>query len=268
MNTVGQVRSATMTDRRQRQKEARAAAREAERKAASRKELWRRIRVGLGIGLVVAVVLLLTGVFGSDDGPDATYLAFRDLPTACGAEAPDPVVPMQFTAAASTDVASGARAVIATSCGDVVVELDPSGAPETVASFVFLAGEGYYDGTVFHRIVEEFVIQGGDQTATGAGGPGYTLPDEYPAAEFVYERGVVAMANRGKDTTDSQFFIVTGQQALALSPTFTVIGRVVDGFDALDRLAAVPVTRQVGTSEVSRPLEAAYIESIDIVSGS
>jgi peptidylprolyl isomerase len=254
-----------MTDRRQRQKEARAAAREAKRKAASRKELWRRIRVGLGIGLVVAVVLLVAGVFGSDDGPEASYLAFRDLPTACGASAPDSVVPMQFTEPGAVDVSPGSRAVVTTSCGDIEIELDVASAPLTVASFAFLAGEGYFDGTVFHRIVENFVIQGGDQTATGAGDPGYRLPDEYPADGFVYERGVVAMANRGKDTTGSQFFIVTGEEALALSPTFTVIGTVVGGFDALDRLAAVPVTRQVTTPEVSRPLEAAYIESIEIV---
>ena len=136
-----------MTDRRQRQKEARAAAREAQRKAASRKELWRRIRVGLGIGLVVAVVLLLTGVFGSDDGPDASYLAFRDLPTACGAEAPDPVVPMQFTAPVPTDVPSGSRAVIATSCGDLVIELDIR------EQFRNILGQRRYDRGVLGQLI-------------------------------------------------------------------------------------------------------------------
>lgn len=254
------------SDRRQRQKEARVAAKEAERKAAARKELWRRVRSGLGIGVVVAVVLLISGLLSNDDGePADTYLAFRDLPTACEGTAPDPVTPMSFTEPDVEPITGSVHVVIVTSCGEIRIELDPSISPASVESFVFLAESGYYDGTVFHRIASDFVIQGGDQTASGSGNPGYSVIDEFPADDFTYERGVVAMAKAaGRNTTGSQFFIVVGDEALSLSPTFNVLGRVVDGEDTLERISAVSTTRQINTPEQSRPLEAVYIESITI----
>jgi cyclophilin family peptidyl-prolyl cis-trans isomerase len=254
------------SDRRERQKAGRTAAREAKRKAESRKEVWRRVRLGLGIGVSVAVVLLLSGVLSSG-GPEVadTYLAFRDLPTACGADAPDSLTPMQFEAPEESPVAGRIEAVIATSCGPITVELDPSISPLSVASFVFLAKEGYYDGTVFHRIASDFVIQGGDQTASGTGNPGYRIANEFPEAGFAYDRGVVAMAKgSGPGTTGSQFFIVTGEDAANLSASFNVLGRVIDGFDALDRITAVPTTRQPNSPENSRPLEAVYVEGISV----
>lgn len=254
------------SDRRQRQKEARSAAREAQRKADSRKELFRRVRFGLGIGVVVAVVLLLSGTLtGGDSEFDDTYLAFRDLPTACGADAADPLTPMDFSEPTGVSVTEPTTVVMTTSCGDITIELDPSISPASVESFVFLAQEGFYDGTVFHRIAEDFVIQGGDPTATGTGSPGYRIFDEFPPADFVYERGVVALAKAaGRDTSGSQFFIVIGDEADALSPTFNVLGRVVDGFDTLDRIATVPTASQFNTPERSRPREAVYIESVTV----
>ncbi len=249
-------------ERRQRQKAERRARKEAERKAAARKELIRRIGVALGLGVVVAAILLATGALsGRNDTVEfaASYEAFRDRPTACDADAPPVLTPAQFDAPGTE---TGVRtAVIETSCGDLVIELDPDGFPATVNSFVFLARSGFYDGTVFHRIAPGFVIQGGDQDATGRGGPGYTIPDEYPPAGFTYSRGVVAMANAGTGTTGSQFFIVIADDS-RLGPRFNVVGRLLDGFDTLDRIAAIPTGRQPNAVEESLPLESVYIERI------
>jgi cyclophilin family peptidyl-prolyl cis-trans isomerase len=155
-------------------------------------------------------------------------------------------------------------ATLTTSCGDIVIELDPASSPETVSSFVFLARQGYYDGQVFHRIAKGFVIQGGDPNANGSGGPGYIVPDEFPDDDFVYEVGVVAMANRGAGSTGSQFFIVIGEDARFLTNTFNVLGRVISGQETLDRITEVPTRASPGSVEESLPLESVYIESVTI----
>lgn len=193
----------------------------------------------------------------------AAYDAFRAQPTACGAEAPPPAQDLQFSAPDDLQIDSSAdvTARISTSCGDITIQLDPAAAPETVNSFVFLAEHGFFDGTVFHRIVPGFVIQGGDPNASGLGGPGYTLPDEFPSEGFTYARGVVAMANAGSGTTGSQFFIVLDDTSLPA--TFSPLGQVVDGFDTLDAIAAVPVGPSP-SGETSLPLETVYINSVTI----
>ena len=262
-----------MSDRRQRQKEQRAAKKESERKRASRRELVRRIGTALLFGLGVVAIFALPGLLDGDQSElPSSYREFRDQPTACGAEPPPTAEVMIFSQPeGQSDVLpdSQVRATIATSCGAIVVELDPAASPATVNSFVFLAREGYYDGQVFHRVVEDFVIQGGDPEASGTGGPGYVVADEFPGEGFVYEEGVVAMANRGARTTGSQFFIVIGEDAIHLTPSFNVLGRVVQGDDTLERIAAVETTTAPGSVERSLPLETVYIESIDIeVTGS
>ena len=195
-----------------------------------------------------------------------TYEQFRAQPTACGAVAPEPVVPMEFVEPAdeALDPSQPVTAVIETSCGEVTVELDPAEAPETVNSFVFLARQGYFDGTVFHRVIPGFVIQGGDPTATGTGGPGYTIPDEFPPAGTVYERGTLAMANAGPGTTGSQFFIVL--EDTQLPPQFTIFGHVVDGFDVLDAFQQVPLGKSPTNPDPvpSTPLESIYIDTVTI----
>jgi cyclophilin family peptidyl-prolyl cis-trans isomerase len=153
------------------------------------------------------------------------------------------------------------EAVISTSCGDISLELDPAVAPETVNSFVFLARAGYFDGTVSHRILPGFVLQAGDPTATGRGGPGYTIPDELPAAGFLYEKGILAMANSGPNTTGSQFFVMLDDAPLP--PNYSVFGRVTDGFDALDRIAEISLGPNA-RGEVSVPLETLYLEGVTI----
>jgi len=256
-----------MSDRRERQKQARAAAREAQRKATARRELRRRLTVGLSLGAAVAVGLLLLGTFASDseDVPEALE-AFRDQPTACGASQPDPVAVLQFDSPINQALRPGSTvtATLETSCGAIVVDLALDEFPQTVNNFVFLARNGYYDGTAFHRIAADFVIQGGDPTATGAGDPGYSIPDEFPEAGFVYEPGVVAMANAGRGTTGSQFFIVSGDTAASLNPTFNVLGWVVDGFDVVERIDEVSTRRQPGGRERSYPTESVYLDSVTI----
>ncbi|MBD0339164.1 MAG: peptidylprolyl isomerase [Thermoleophilia bacterium] len=137
------------------------------------------------------------------------------------------------------DAATEHRVVVETSCGSFTIVLDPAGAPRAAASFAALAEDGFYDGTVFHRIVPGFVIQGGDPTGTGFGGPGYTTVDP-PAGGTTYPRGAVAMAKAGPDpagTAGSQFFVVT--RDAGLPPDYAVIGRVTEGIEAVDRIEAL-----------------------------
>jgi cyclophilin family peptidyl-prolyl cis-trans isomerase len=256
-----------MSDRRERQKAASAAAKEARRKAAARKELRRRIKVGLGLGTVVALVLIALGVFASRDSElSENLVGFRNQPTACGGSVPDPVTEMQFREPINQALPADATitATLETSCGTIVVDLAVADHPLTVNNFVFLARNGFYDGSAFHRIAAGFVAQGGDPTASGTGGPGYSIPDEFPPTGFVYEEGVVAMANAGRGTTGSQFFIVTGPAATSLNPSFNVLGRVVEGFEVLERIDAIPTRLQSGGRERSYPTESLYLESVTI----
>ena len=128
-------------------------------------------------------------------------------------------------------------AVIETNCGSFTILLDPKQSPHAVASFVELAQAGYFDNTVFHRIVPGFVIQGGDPTASGAGGPGYTTVDT-PPSSATYTHGVVAMAKTGAQpagTSGSQFFVVTSADA-GLPPDYAIIGKVTKGLGVVDRI--------------------------------
>lgn len=256
------------SEKRRRQKEERDARREAERKAAARRELIRRILIAIGLGVAVASALLLVGTFSGGDEeelPEA-YQEFRDQPTACGAEPPPPPELMTFDAPEDQglDPADTVTARFVTSCGEFTVALDVTGFPETTNSFVFLARQGFYDGTVFHRVAEDFVVQGGDPTASGRGGPGYRIPDELPDQDFIYDEGTVAMANSGRGTTGSQFFVVTGDEGEALTPSFNVLGELISGGDTLDRIEEVPTALQPGSVEQSRPLETVYLESVEI----
>ena len=130
------------------------------------------------------------------------------------------------------------RATLHTSEGPIEVELYPDDAPKTVANFVKLARDGFYDGVVFHRVIPDFMIQGGDPTGTGSGGPGYEFGDEFNQHRAV--RGAVAMANAGPNTNGSQFFIVTAEATPWLDGKHTVFGRVTSGMDVVDEIQSVP----------------------------
>ncbi|HWT93480.1 MAG TPA: peptidylprolyl isomerase [Solirubrobacteraceae bacterium] len=125
-------------------------------------------------------------------------------------------------------------ATITTTEGPITVELYDEDAPKTVANFKKLASDGFYDGVIFHRIIKDFMIQGGDPTGTGAGGPGYQFEDEINDHKIV--RGVLAMANAGPNTNGSQFFIVTTDAAPWLDGKHTVFGKVTEGMDVVDKI--------------------------------
>ena len=151
-------------------------------------------------------------------------------------------------------------AVLQTSCGPIEIELASKEAPKTSSSFISLVREGFYDGLAWHRIVPDFVVQGGDPQGTGEGGPGYEVV-EAPPENLKYEKGVVAMAKTELDdpgTSGSQFFIVTGADA-GLPPDYALLGRVKKGFETLDRLAAVP-----NDPADNRPTEPVVIEKATI----
>lgn len=149
---------------------------------------------------------------------------------------------------------------IQTNRGIITIELFAYEAPHTVNNFVFLAREGFYDGVAFHRVIRGFMIQTGDPTGTGGGGPGYQFDDE-PVTRS-YSQGIVAMANGGPNTNGSQFFIVHGTE-VAMPPNYTIFGRVTQGLDTVDTLASTPV-RISPQGELSSPTEVLLVETIEV----
>ncbi|MGH3072327.1 MAG: peptidylprolyl isomerase [Gaiellaceae bacterium] len=196
--------------------------------------------------LLLALVLLAAACGGGDDAPEASgdtttaessagdgVCATVDTPEPKpdgGQEAPD----------GPLDADTTYKLAVETSCGDFTIELDQKLAPNTVASLVSLARGGFYDGTTFHRVVPGFVIQGGDPTGTGSGGPGYSTTDAPPAGTQ-YTAGVVAMAKAGAEppgTSGSQFFVVTAPDA-GLPPDYAVVGNVVEGMETVSAIEAL-----------------------------
>jgi cyclophilin family peptidyl-prolyl cis-trans isomerase len=159
------------------------------------------------------------------------------------------------------DPAKQYAATMVTNKGAFTISFFHSDAPLAVNNFVSLAREGFYDGTPFHRIVSGFVIQGGDPTGTGTGGPGYTFPDEPVSKD--YERGTVAMANAGPNTNGSQFFVVLQNLKGQLPKNYTIFGRVTDGMDVVDAIARTPV-RRGQSGENSTPTEKVTLERVEI----
>jgi peptidyl-prolyl cis-trans isomerase B (cyclophilin B) len=151
------------------------------------------------------------------------------------------------------------QAIIQTNHGPIHVELYPDDAPKTVDNFVKLANDGFYDSVVFHRVIPDFMIQGGDPTGTGSGGPGYTFEDEFNHHKV--ERGALAMANAGPNTNGSQFFVVTTEAAPWLDGKHTVFGRVTDGMDVVDKIAEQPRDGR------DKPHEDVVIESVSVSDG-
>jgi peptidyl-prolyl cis-trans isomerase B (cyclophilin B) len=148
------------------------------------------------------------------------------------------------------------RATMQTTHGAIELELFPEDAPKTVDNFVKLARDGFYDGVIFHRVIPDFMIQGGDPTGTGSGGPGYSFEDEFN--EHKVERGALAMANAGPNTNGSQFFIVTTDAAPWLDGKHTVFGRVTSGMDVADTISELPRDAR------DKPQEDAVIESVSV----
>jgi cyclophilin family peptidyl-prolyl cis-trans isomerase len=145
-------------------------------------------------------------------------------------------------------------AKIDTSAGTMTADLFPTEVPNTVNNFVFLAREGFYNGVIFHRVISGFMIQGGDPTGTGSGGPGYKFRDE--PVNRPYKRGILAMANAGPNTNGSQFFVMHADYRLP--PNYTIFGQLTGGEDVLDKIA----TARTGAND--RPVEPVSIKSVEI----
>jgi peptidyl-prolyl cis-trans isomerase B (cyclophilin B) len=145
------------------------------------------------------------------------------------------------------DPAKRYTATITTDRGDIVIALDPSKAPKSVNNFVFLARDGFYDGVTFHRVVDDFVIQGGDPEGSGSGGPGYRFEDEPVQGEYI--PGSVAMANSGPNTNGSQFFICTVDDRHKLTKSYNLFGQVVKGMEVVTSVRQGDVMRSVTIGE-------------------
>jgi len=148
------------------------------------------------------------------------------------------------------------KATMHTNHGAIELELFDEDAPKTVENFLTLSRDGFYDGLIFHRVIPEFMIQGGCPEGTGTGGPGYTFEDEFNDHEIV--RGALAMANAGPNTNGSQFFVVTTEAAPWLDGKHTVFGQVTNGMDAVDAIESAP------TGARDKPLEDAVIERMEV----
>jgi peptidyl-prolyl cis-trans isomerase B (cyclophilin B) len=246
--------------KRERQRQNRDARRQAMQEAEKRHKRNRTIR-NLALLLIPLVILfVILQVTNSDDSSDKKSASN----VACGAKSPTGK-PTKTTLAAAPaitiDPAKQYTAVMNTSCGNVTIALDAATAPQTVNSFVTLAKSGFYDNTQFHRIVKDFVDQGGDPTATGSGGPGYSLPDEPPADG--YQAGSVAMANAGTGTTGSQFFLVVSdngakQLGTAAPYKYSALGTM----DSASLKVAQKINSFGGADE--KPTKKVYVYSVDI----
>jgi cyclophilin family peptidyl-prolyl cis-trans isomerase len=153
------------------------------------------------------------------------------------------------------DLAKTYRAILHTSAGDIAIDLYAADAPQTVNNFLFLGSDGFYDDVMFHRVIPGFMVQGGDPTGTGRGGPGYKFRDE-THSRTSYKRGTLAMANSGPNTNGSQFFIMHADYGLPNQ--YTIFGEVTDGLDVVDSIAGAPTGAQ------DRPHDPVTINSVTI----
>lgn len=230
------------------------------------------VRTALGV-LALTVPLALAGC-GADDSPAEDASATGTSTTAGSETASSETVAAEcapaegaadratsFTSAPPMCLTPGVdySAVITTDAGEVTVDLLEDKAPATVNNFVFLARHKYYEGVTFHRVIPGFMIQGGDPQGTGSGGPGYEFADELPA-DGEYQVGSMAMANAGPGTNGSQFFIVTGESGVSLSPDYSLFGTVTAGMESVTAIEAD------GSSQ-GTPKSLHTIEKVEIVEG-
>jgi cyclophilin family peptidyl-prolyl cis-trans isomerase len=238
-----------------------------------RRVRWIALTLAFALALSVFAVALMErggsptideeGAADTEAGTDDALEAAGDA-EACPPpdDAPEPEA-VEYPAEPDMEIDEEATyvATLDTTCGEIIVELDAAGAPRTVNSFVFLARDGYFEGAPFHRVIPGFVIQGGDPTGTGTGGPGYTFDDELETAEEVvaeeggYPRGKLVMANAGPDTNGSQFFVtledLDGQGGTTmLPPQYALFGEVIDGMETVDRIAAGPTEGELAVDPV------------------
>ena len=219
----------------------------------------------LRVAAIAVVTLALVAAGCGGGSSSSTSAATETAETVSGCESVEPPAPRDAGGATAPkerlDPERTWTLTFDTSCGTFVVTLDLDSAPATAASLVSLAQSGFYDDTVFHRIVPGFVIQGGDPTQTGTGGPGYSTVDA-PASGATYTKGVVAMAKTEDEpagTAGSQFFVVTGDD-VGLPPDYAVAGTVTDGLDVVERIGAL------GDPATEQPLQPVVVRSVTAAS--
>lgn len=249
----------------------------------------RRIATAAVGSCLAVLIVVLPGCGTGDDQVDATATARRaeatsqtssggSTATTSGTGSPSVASPQAGEATTTTEGQTAMKqwpappamqlesgkdyvATIHTNKGDIVIDLDEQGTPKTVNNFVFLAEQGFYTNVPFHRVLKGFVIQTGDPTGTGTGGPGYQFEDEPVSKD--YTRGTVAMANAGPNTNGSQFFICLADLTQQLPKKYTIFGTVTAGMDIVDAIANVPVGMSP-SGEQSKPQEAVTMLSVDI----
>ena len=271
-------RSATVgTDKRERQRANKAAKQQQAARAETKKKGTRYgLIIGGAIVGVVGLVFIANSVLGGDDDESPTGDSIPEVEAEAAAgevfEETGEFVPADCPSPAGTleqqqtfdemppmclDPDKEYTALVTTNKGDVTIDLDQEKAPLTVNNFVYLARNQYFEDTTCHRIIPGFVVQCGDPTATGGGDPGYKFEDELPEAGE-YEIGSIAMANSGPDSNGSQFFIITGEQGVALPPSYTLFGAVTDGLD--DTVVAM----EAAGTQTGSPSEPVEIQSVVI----
>lgn len=244
--------------KRERQRQNRAAARAHRQAAERRTRTMKTVRNFVIVAVLVALVFALMNVLNGGKSKKATAITCTSAKPAAPRSQTYPSPPPM-----TVDPAKTYTAVMGTSCGKITIALDAKTAPKTVNSFVFLAKSGYYDGTFFHRIVTNFVDQGGDQTGTGSGGPGYQLPDEPPTNG--YKSGTVAMANAGPGTTGSQFFLTVSDRGASTLGSggppykYSILGQITNGLDIAKKINSFGSSDESGT-----PTRKIYIFKVSI----
>jgi peptidyl-prolyl cis-trans isomerase B (cyclophilin B) len=249
-----------------------------ERRQAQRRRKQRQRILTLGIsgvlviGLIVGLFLALANngkpsAAATGTPPTPTATASTPAPIACGGTLPAAASQQKKSYSKPPKMTIDAKktytATVQTSCGSFVIQLDPKQSPNAVNSFVFLADQHFFDGLIFHRISKDFVIQGGDPTGTGSGGPGYSTVDTPPTGA-TYPEGTVAMAKSGSDpagTAGSQFFVVTGSGGGNLTADYAIIGKVISGLDVAKKIEALPI---VGGASDGKPAETVYIVKLTV----
>lgn len=246
------------TDKRERQKANRQLKlEEMARDARKRKTKKRALQIGIGVPLLIGLMFGLVWLFGDHS---SSSKGAATVPDACPAADGSAPVTNTFTAAPPMciDLSKTYSIVVDTSLGSYTAVLDASKAPMAVNNMVVLARFHYFDNTPCHRIIPDFVVQCGDPTGSGTGGPGYQFDDELPAAGE-YQLGSLAMANSGPNTNGSQFFVISGQQGIDLDPNYTLFGQVTDGLDT-----TIPALNAVGSPD-GTPSEQVTINSVTVL---
>jgi peptidylprolyl isomerase len=211
------------------------------------------------LGLIVALIVATgAGVAFTGQATAQTPACWNEEPSVASGYKQWTTAPQM-----TIDPAKTYTATFQTSRGDVVFNLFADKAPNTVNNFVCLAQSGYYDFVLFHRVISGFMIQSGDPTGTGRGGPGYQFADELPGEDLNYEIGTLAMANSGPNTNGGQFFIVQGANGTSLPKNYAIFGKVASGHEVVDAIAAIPVGPSA-TGEQSVPLATVGIITITI----